>query len=416
MPIEPLLILFLGGTIIVLGFLVDFLFSKTGIADAIFLLLFGLLMGSYFKVIDPELLMPLAPVFSQVALLIILMDGGMGINLYDALKSSFRATLLATAGVLLSMIAMAWATFYLLNWDLRYGLLFGALVGNPTPVLVFSVIKRLKLNEHTASVLKLEATMAEILVIVFTLALLNSFLTPQPLPSLIAKDVVSKFSIGGMVGLIVGVLWYFVLERLKGQQFSYMLTLAIALIIFSLVESVGGSGPLSALLFGLVLGNEENIAYMLKHEKEELHFNETMKVLHSEITFFIRTFFFVFLGAIVIIPSYSIILYGALISLILFAVRIISVKACTIKSPLKEDEGIMWWMVPRGLAPAVLSILVLSFADQFPEKISKQNALIISELVFIVIIATIVICTVGTYIYSRKSQHQQYVETTSKRT
>ena len=88
MPIEPLLILFLGGTIIVLGFLVDFLFSKTGIADAIFLLIFGLLMGSYFKVIDPELLMPLAPVFSQVALLIILMDGGMGINLYDALKLS----------------------------------------------------------------------------------------------------------------------------------------------------------------------------------------------------------------------------------------------------------------------------------------------------------------------------------------
>jgi cell volume regulation protein A len=149
---------------------------------------------------------------------------------------------------------------------------------------------------------------------------------------------------------------------------------------------------------------------MLKHEKEAPHFNETMKVLHSEITFFIRTFFFVFLGAIVIIPSYSIILYGVLISLILFVIRIISVKTCTIKSPLKDDEGIMWWMVPRGLAPAVLSILVLSFADQFPEKISRQNALITSELVFIVIIATIVICTVGTYIYLRKSQHQQYVK------
>ncbi len=110
---------------------------------------------------------------------------------------------------------------------------------------------------------------------------------------------------------------------------------------------------------------------------------------------------------LVLIPHYSVILYGALISLILFAIRIFSVKACTFKSPLKEDEGIMRWMVPRGLAPAVLSILVLSFADQFPEKILKQNAMTISELVFIVIIATILICTFGTYIYSRKLPHQQ---------
>ncbi len=402
MPLGSSFILCLGGTIIVLGFVVDYLFRKTGIADAIFLLIFGLFMGSYFRLVDPKMLMPLAPVFSQIALLIILMDGGMRINIYEALKGSFRATLLAAISFLLAMLSVAFASCYFVGWDLLYGLLFGAIVGNPTPILVFSIIKQLKLNEHTATVLKLEATIAEVLAIVFALALLNSFLTPQHLPSFIVKDVISRFSIGGMIGLIAGVLWYFVLDRLRGQEFSYMLSLAIAFIIFGLVESVGGSGPVSALLFGLALGNEENIAYILKQEKDILHFDEMMKVLHSEISFFIRTFFFVFLGILVIIPPHSIILYGALISLLLFAVRIVSVKVCTIKSPLRDDERIMRWMVPRGLAPAVLSILVLSFAGQFPEKIVKQNAEIISELVFIVIIATILICTFGTYLYSRK--------------
>lgn len=193
MPVEPSLILFLCGIIIVLGFIFEYLFRKTGIADAIFLLLFGFLMVSYFKVIDPKILLPLAPVFSQIALLIILMDGGMEINLYEALKGSFRATLLATMGFLLAVVSAAFATIYLLKWDLLYGLLFGAIVGSPTPILVFSVIKRLKLEEHTATVLRLEAVITEVLVIVFTLALLNSFLTPQPLHSFIVKDVISKF-------------------------------------------------------------------------------------------------------------------------------------------------------------------------------------------------------------------------------
>lgn len=397
---EPILIVFLGGITIVLGVIVNYLFIKTGIADAIFLLVFGLLIGSGLKLINPAMLMPLAPVFSQIALLIILIEGGMEINLYEALKGSLRATVLAVMCFLLSIVGVTIVTFCFLRWDLLYGLLLGAMLGNPTPILVFSVIKRLKLKEHTATVLKLEATIAEILVIVFTLALLNSFLTPQS-PSLIVNDVVSRFAIGAMIGLVAGVMWYFMLDKLKGLQYSYMLSIAIAFIIFSLVESVGGSGPLSALLFGLVLGNEENIAYILKRDKDEPHFDNTMRALHTEISFFIKTFFYVFLGIIVIIPPFSIIFYGVLISLILFAARIFSVRACTFKSSLKEDEDIMTWMVPRGLAPAVLSILLLSFASQFPENISETNAVIISELVFIVIIATILICTLGTYMYSK---------------
>ncbi|RZN37913.1 MAG: hypothetical protein EFT35_05490 [Methanophagales archaeon ANME-1-THS] len=396
---EPTLLLLIGGITIVLGFVVNYLFTKTGIADAIFLLIFGLLIGSYIKIIDSQSLFSVAPLFSEIALLIILIDGGMEINLYEALKGSLRAILLAVTCFVLSIASVAFVSFCFLKWELSYGLLLGAMLGNPTPILVFSLIKRLQLKEHTGTVLKLEATLAEILVIVCTLAILNSFLTPQS-ASLIVKDVVSKFSIGAMVGFIAGIVWYFMLDKLKGLQYSYMLSLGIAFIIFSLVEEMGGSGPLSALLFGLVLGNEENIAYILKREKGELHFNSTLKALHNEISFFIRTFFYVFLGLIVIIPQTPLIFCGILISLILFTARVFSVRACTFKSPLKEDEDIMRWMVPRGLAPAVLSILLLSFANRYPEHISVSNAEIISGLVFIVIIATISICTFGTYWYS----------------
>lgn len=396
---DPTLLLLIGGLTIVLGFFVNYLFIRTGIGDAIFLLLFGLLIGSYIQIIDTRIFMQLAPTFSEIALLVILIEGGMEINLYDALKGSFRATLLAVTCFLLSLVAVAFVALCFFPWNPLYGLLLGAMLGNPTPILVFSAIRRLQLEEHTKTVLKLEATLAEILTIVLTLAILNSFLTPQS-ASIIFKDVVSKFSIGALIGFSAGILWYFMLDRLKGLQYSYMLSLGIAFVIFSLVETVGGSGPLSALLFGLVLGNEENIAYIFKRERNEQPFTGTMKTLHSEVSFFIRTFFYVFLGLAVTIPAPKVVICGFLISLILFTVRVVAVSACTVRSPLKEDEDIMRWMVPRGLAPAVLSILLLSYATQYPDQIPGSIAGTISSLVFIVIIATTLICSIGTHWYS----------------
>jgi len=399
---EPSLLLLIMGLTILLGFIFNYVFSKTGIPDAIFLLVFGLLLGPGLKVIDPTNLLSIAPFFSQIALLIILMDGGIAMDLHEVLRGSFRATLLAVMGFALSVVSIAWVTVHLLGWGLVYGLLFGAIVGNPTPILVFYVVDRMKLEKHTSTVLRLEAIIAEIMVIVVALALLDSFMAPQLLPALIAKKVLTKFIIGGVLGLIIGTLWYFVLERLSRRPYSYMLTLAVAFIIFSVTENIGGSGPISALFFGLALGNEEHIARLFGHRMRVVRFDETMKGFHAEISFFIKALALVYLGLIFVISGYSIIIYGAIISLILFAARLLSVRVCTIGSRLKKDRGGMYWMVPRGLAPAVLSVTVLSFANQFPDKILIANAKIISELTFVVILCTILICTIGTYIYSRR--------------
>ncbi|MHC1579333.1 MAG: cation:proton antiporter domain-containing protein [Candidatus Alkanophagales archaeon] len=401
---DPSMILFLAGVIIVLGFAVNYLFLRTGIADPLFLLLFGLFLGSYLRVVEPAALVPLAPMFSQVALLIILVEGGMDTNLYEALKGGVHAILLAVVCFLLSMFAAALVAVRLLGWDLLYGLLLGAIVGNPTPLVVFSVVKRLGLRERTATVLRLEATVAEILAIVTALALLESLATPQPLPSAIIRDAISRFSVGGMLGIIAGVLWYFVLDRVRELPFSYMLTLAAAFIVFSVAESLGGSGPVSALLFGLTLGNEESVAYILRHEREILRFDETMRAFHSEISFFIRAFFFVYLGAICSVPQPDVIVHGVLISLALLAARTVSVVACTVRTHLWADAAVMSLMLPRGLAAAVLATHVLSFADRFPG--GMQDALIISELTFVVIFATILMCTVGTCLFLRRSRSE----------
>jgi cell volume regulation protein A len=404
---DPSVILFVGGLIIVLGFVTEYLFRKTGVSNIIFLLFFGLFLASTIGIAERGILVTAAPLFSIVALIIILIDGGLSINLYDALRGSFRATLLAVVGFIFSMLTVAAIALFLFDWNLAYGLLLGSIVGPTGSVVVITLVNRLKMDSSISTVLKLETAMNDVIAIVVALALLNSLVLGGIGAPLILRDVIAKFSIGGMIGLMGGVFWYLALEKLRGQQFSYMLTLAVAFIVFSAVENVGGSGPVSVLFLGLALGNEESISYILKKEKRDIVFDSTMKGFHSEISFFVQTFFFVYLGLIVSISDYMNVVYGIMISIALVVARLAAVGACTIRSTLKKNRGFIALMLPKGLSTAVMAVFVISYASKYPDRISASIAQTISDITFVVIVVTIAIATVGAYIYSRKNRELQ---------
>ncbi len=393
MGLDPTTALLVGGAVVLLGFVVNYLFQRTGISDAIFLLLFGLVLGSYLHVIDPGLLLQVAPFFSPIALLIILMDGGLTTDLYQALRGSFRATLLAGVGFLLTVALTAAAAVLLLGWRPLHGLLLGAVLGNATPLLIFPLVDRFRPRSPVGAVLRLESTLAEILAIVVSLALLESLTSGSASGVAIVRDVAANFSVGAMVGLIAGVLWFLALERVSKLPYAYMVTLAIAFLIFSGSEFLGGSGPLSALMFGLVLGNEEHVAHILKLKRKEAQFDKTMRAFHEEITFFIRSFFFVYLGALVSVRNVEPVLLGLLTAGLLVAARVLAVRLCTIGSPLKAERRFMAAMMPRGLAAAVLAVAVVSFSAQNPSLLPPDLADLFLSIAFVAIVATILLCT-----------------------
>jgi len=183
-----------------------------------------------------------------------------------------------------------------------------------------------------------------------------------------------------MIGLIAGVLWLFTLNRIKGRSFSYMLTIAVLLLLYSAVEWVKGSGAIAALAFGLILGNGREISRMFKME-EMLEIDQLIKKFEDEITFFVRTFFFVYLGAVVRIKETKLIAVGVALSFILFLVRKIAST---------------WVTMPRGLAAAALSVLPLSYG--------YKGAEIFPDIVFTVIVVTTVITTFGVFIFKSASK------------
>ena len=104
---EVYLPLLLAATVIIIGSLGSYLFRKTGIPDMLFLVLLGVVFGPILGFIELEAIAPLAPYLAVLALIIILLDGGMNLKLQRLVSESPRAVALAIISFLLSVILIA---------------------------------------------------------------------------------------------------------------------------------------------------------------------------------------------------------------------------------------------------------------------------------------------------------------------
>ena len=90
--------LIISALIILIGFLANYLFSKTGLPDMLILIFLGVLFGPILGVFNPTAVESFAPYIAALALAYILFDGGIGLNIRKVIFSSPRAVLLATFG------------------------------------------------------------------------------------------------------------------------------------------------------------------------------------------------------------------------------------------------------------------------------------------------------------------------------
>jgi len=157
---------------------------------------------------------------------------------------------------------------------------------------------------------------------------------------------------------------------------------------------VGGNGAIFSLVFGLVLGNSVEIGGMLRI-RESVEVGSIMRKFMSQMSFFIRTYFFVYLGLILFIENYSIIIYSAVITVLLIAGRFISVALTSIgDAELKGQRNVLVAMMPRGIAAAVMAQLAISSRVQY--------AYMMPDLILIIIILTVALSSVWGSVLERK--------------
>lgn len=410
--------LIIAGAIVVIGFLSNYLFERTGFPDMLFLVVLGILVGPVAGFVDATSVVSLAPYLATLALVFILFDGGMTLNIYRVFSESPRAAVLSTIGFASSVIitSVFMNLFVIPNMPTLYYLLFGTIIGGSSSIIVMSLVSRIKLSEKVSTVLSLESAINDILCIVLSLIIIEIVVLKgaADLPT-IAKSVASRFSIGVMLGVFAGISWLSVLRRIVKSAYSYMLTLGIVLLAYALSEFLGGSGALCSLLFGIMMGNEKEIYGILRMKKPSSRVVDAgLKRFESEIAFLLRTFFFVYIGLIATMTNVLTVVVGVALSLTLLLTRFGVVQLTTIRSELNNERGIMSVLLTRGLASAVLATLTLQYTDpvKYPEvgRIFQQLSPLYINVAVVVILTTVVIATVGVPVLRWKNRKKQSLD------
>lgn len=402
--IDLALTFIIAAVIIVVGYLADVLFRKTGFPDILFLLILGIVLGPVLGLFSKNDLAPITPYLIELSLIMILFYGGMDMNINKVLRQSGRATLLAVIYFILVTIFASTVAKFVLNIDWIPALMFGPMIAGTSSAVIIPLCKKLIMKEETALTLSLESTITDVLNIVFFFSLLTLYLSGSFSLWSFAENVLAKFGIGILLGFVVGIFWVWILDKIRDEPYNYISTLAVLIFTVMGADLIGGSGVLSALVMGLVIGNYKKVSSLVKitilsstFEKQK----EKLAGLQSELTFLMRTFFFVFLGLLYDI-SYTSVTFGLLMGLLFLTInlslRYISVRLSVVRSCMQSDAAIMTLLCGQGLAHATLSVI--------PQQYEIPNATIYPIIVVTMIILTNIVTTFGPFMIIRRTRQK----------
>ncbi|MGE0076320.1 MAG: cation:proton antiporter [Bacteroidales bacterium] len=350
-------ILVVGG-IVFLSHWFHGIFEKKGIPDVLLLMLVGLLFGPILGVIHADDFGIAGPMFTSITLVVILFEGGLGLNLNE-LKSSIRgSTSLTLINFFATFIIVGVISYFLLGLDLLVALTLGAILGGTSSAVVIPMVRLLKIREESRTILVLESAVSDVLCIVFALALIEATKSGNLQVGLIVGKILSSFTFAAIIGIAGAIVWSILLNRIRTIQNSIFTTPAFVFVVYGVAEILGYSGAISALLFGITLVNikQFNFSFLKKYvSSEPIALNDTERVFFSEIVFLLKTFFFVYIGLSIRLDSFTALLFGLVLAIAMFVLRIPVVRF-SIKSQLPIfDKTVMAAMVPKGLAAAVLA-------------------------------------------------------------
>jgi cell volume regulation protein A len=361
----------LGG-LLVLAFGANRLFRWTRIPDVVVLMATGVVLGPVLGWARADQFKDVTHAFGTLALILILFEGGLDLNIRETLSHFPGGLLFGVVVYGLTTLSAGLIASASLRINSRDGMLAGAVVGCTSSTIVLPVLQQWKAEKAVKIVLLLESTLGDILGVLTVGFLIRSHQAGGSAVGDFLTGFFSQVAISLVASFLIGFGWSRLLPYLSEQQFWQVLTFSMVLLLYAGTERLGGSGLLAVLGFGLAISNLSGgrrslVPTLFQFSQGGAGAHEQILNFHAELSFLVRTFFFVLIGAVVQLSGLRPI-WPLLLGLtgVIYLARWVSIQLCrwTWRGLGPSDREKILWMLPRGLITIVLAIEVVEVRGQ----------------------------------------------------
>ena len=381
-------------TLLILAYAFDISASKTKVPSVILLLILGWAVRQLIEntgLYIPDLTSVL-PVLGTVGLILIVLEGSLELELNRSnILFVGKTSIIALLPILLFSFGLAAAFQYFGNTGFKTGL------ANAIPFAIISSAIAIPTVQHLhpkiKSFITYESSLSDIFgVILFNFITLNDNIGTQSIGIFFLQLLLIL-----LISFITTIILAFLLSKIN-HHVKYAPIILMTVLIYAIAKYYHLPGLIFILLFGLFLGNIDEIRHNKFIQKlqpdildKEVH---KFKELTTEIAFLIRSLFFLLFGYLIEtseLLNTETILWAAAITFGIFAIRWVFLKL------FKLAIRPILFIAPRGMITILLFLSI---------PISQQTALANKSLIIQVIILSALVMMVG--LITTKKEEKEY--------
>lgn len=394
-------IIILISVLIILSHLFDIVQKKIHVPSVLFLIVLGYCIhqiASYYFQFSFIVPFDVLKLLGTIGLVLIVLEGVLELKMQKkALQIMKRAFFVALFITVLSSLLISYVIVTCVGDTFFHSLLYSIPLSIISSAILIPSIH--KFHDLTRNFMIYESIFSDIIgIFLFYFLINNEILTFSSIPKLGLSLIVVI-----VISVISSYLLIFIISRITGKA-RIMLTIAILLLLYSLCKLANLSALLVILVFGLIINNfgrflkffrvPEKIGYLFNKDSIDLASIE-LKQVNSEITFFIRTFFFIVFGYsldLAMIFDLNTILVGVLVILIIYGIRFLYFKflhTSVFPELLLAPRGLitilLFYSIPSNSLTwgkeigvlyftVIMSIIIMAFGLVFsPKQLGTQN-------------------------------------------